>query len=145
MANLRQMCSQVLFPSIEEHHRVAFLFDIGIFDMVVFVIIGTLLNYADDSSSLISAPTNEHLFREARAAAGLMEAYCANNCLTLNGLKSVILCFRSSRVKQPIESPYVAINDLYNLFISQSQAYYTYDTTLKRYTLCLTKTSVYIK
>jgi hypothetical protein len=87
-----------------------FLFDIGIFDMAVCVIIGALFNFADDSSSLISAPSNEILFREGRASADLMVANRLNNCLTLNGLKSVILCFRSSRARQPLESPYVPVN-----------------------------------
>ena len=87
-----------------------FLFDIGIYDMAIFVLIGILLNYADDSSSLISAANNDILFREARASAELMSVYCVNNYLALNASKSVILCFRSSRAKQPMESPYVPIN-----------------------------------
>ena len=87
-----------------------FLFDIGIFDMVLCVIVGILLNYADDSSSLITASTNEILFREARIAAGMMATYCANNYLSLNGTKSVILYFRSARGRQPAANPYVPID-----------------------------------
>jgi Reverse transcriptase (RNA-dependent DNA polymerase)/Endonuclease-reverse transcriptase len=87
-----------------------FVFDIGIFDMAILVLIGVLLNYADDSSSLITAPSNDRLFAEARAAADLMRSYCDANFLTLNAEKSVILCFRSGNARLPDLSPYVPIN-----------------------------------
>lgn len=74
--------------------------------MAICVVLGVLLNYADDSSTMISAPTNELLSLEARGCAVLMAEYCAHNFLTLNGLKSVIMCFRNSQQS----SPYVPLN-----------------------------------
>jgi hypothetical protein len=86
-----------------------FSFDIGIFYMALYVLIGILLNYADDSSSMVAAPTSARLYCEARMAAGLMYDYCVSNFLTLNAAKSVIICFRAGRTPLLDHSPYVPI------------------------------------
>jgi hypothetical protein len=49
-----------------------FAFDVGIIDMPLIVYIGLLLNYADDSSSLIAAASTLALFRGAHLASDLM-------------------------------------------------------------------------
>jgi Reverse transcriptase (RNA-dependent DNA polymerase) len=49
-----------------------FVFDIGIYDMALFVLFGVLLNYADDSTSVISARSYELLYENARLSADIV-------------------------------------------------------------------------
>ena len=43
-----------------------FVFNIGIYDMALFVLFGVLINYADDSTSVISARSSELLYENTR-------------------------------------------------------------------------------
>jgi hypothetical protein len=64
-----------------------FVFDISIYDMALLVLFGVLVNYADDSSSIISARTTEQLFANARLSAESMLNFCNLYFLSLNSSK----------------------------------------------------------
>jgi hypothetical protein len=85
-----------------------FIFDIGIYDMALLVLFG-VLNYADDSHSLITARTTELLFANARLSADSMLRYCEMNYLSLNASKTVILQFRNPTGARPNVSPYLPV------------------------------------
>jgi hypothetical protein len=87
-----------------------FVFDIGIYDMAFYVLFGVLLNYADDSTSVISARTSELLYENARLSAGGMMNFCNLNFLSLNSSKSVILQFRNPNSAPLNFSPYVPVD-----------------------------------
>jgi hypothetical protein len=87
-----------------------FIFDVAIWDMPLAVAVGILLNYADDSSSLLSAPRRSLLYSNAQTAARLMAVYCDLNFLNLNSSKSVIMQYRHPN-STPIDcSPYVTVD-----------------------------------
>jgi hypothetical protein len=77
--------------------------------MALYVLLGVLLNYADDSSSLLSARTTELLFENARLSAELMLQFCTLNYLSLNSSKSVVLQFRNPTGARLNYSPYVPV------------------------------------
>jgi hypothetical protein len=83
---------------------------IGIYDMAIYILLGVLFNYADDSTTLISAHTTADLFVNARLSAESMHDYCSRNFLSLNSSKSVIMQFRNPTGARPIFSPYVPIS-----------------------------------
>jgi len=85
-----------------------FIFDVGIYDMAMLVLAG-VLNYADDSSSLISARTTELLYASARLSADSMLRYCDMNFLSLNASKTVVLQFRNPTGARPTFSPYLPV------------------------------------
>ena len=87
-----------------------FVFDIGIYDMALYVLFGVLLNYADDSTSLISARSSELLYANARLSADSMLNFCNLNFLSLNSSKSVILQFRNPNAAPSNFSPYVPVD-----------------------------------
>ena len=87
-----------------------FVFDIGIYDMAIYILLGVLFNYADDSTSLISARTTSELFVNARLSAESMLDFCSRNFLSLNSSKSVIMQFRNPTGARPICSPYVSLS-----------------------------------
>ncbi|XP_059480862.1 uncharacterized protein LOC132199839 [Neocloeon triangulifer] len=74
-----------------------FGFDVSIGDMPVHVAVGLLLNYADDSSSLVFSRTTCGLMKEAQLAVNLMSDFCRDNFLTLNQTKTVVLNFQLRR------------------------------------------------
>jgi Reverse transcriptase (RNA-dependent DNA polymerase) len=86
-----------------------FIFDVGIYDMALFVLLGVLINYADDSTSVISARTTELLFENARLSADSMLNFCNINFLSLNSSKSVLLQFRNPTGAHSNYSPYVPV------------------------------------
>ena len=73
------------------------LFVGGVCDMLLYVLIGFTVNYADDTSSLLSAPTNEELYQNARLSAEMLQEFCEANFLTLNASKSVLVQFRGQK------------------------------------------------
>jgi hypothetical protein len=77
--------------------------------MSLVVYVGLLLNYADDSSSLIAVSSARMLFSGARFTAGLLYKYCCDNFLTVNASKSVILQFRNPHSPAHQVCLYVAI------------------------------------
>jgi Reverse transcriptase (RNA-dependent DNA polymerase) len=87
-----------------------FVFDIGIYDMAMYILLGVLFNYADDSTTLISARTTTELFVNARLSAESMHNYCSQNFLSLNASKSVIMQFRNPTGARPLCSPYVSLS-----------------------------------
>jgi exonuclease III len=87
-----------------------FIFDVGIFDMALFVLLGVLINYADDSTSLIAARTVNLLFENSRLSAESMFDFCKANFLQLNSSKSVILHFHNPTGPHSDFTPYVPIS-----------------------------------
>jgi len=74
------------------------------------VLFGVLINYADDSTSVLSARTTELLFANAKLSADSMLNFCNLNYLSLNSSKSVILQFRNPNSAPSNFSPYVPID-----------------------------------
>lgn len=114
-----------------------FFFDVGIYDMALFILLGVLINYADDSSSaLISARTQQLLIENARLSADSMVNFCKLNFLSLNSSKSVIMQFRNPTGACSNFSPYVPISGksvaclsttkLLGLFISDNFSWQTH-------------------
>ncbi|CAB3382617.1 Hypothetical predicted protein [Cloeon dipterum] len=73
------------------------LFVGGVCDMLLYVLIGFTVNYADDTSSLISAADNEQLYHNARLSADMLQHFCEANFLVLNASKSVLVQFRGRK------------------------------------------------
>jgi hypothetical protein len=87
-----------------------FIFDVGIYDMALYILFGVLINYADDSTLLLSARTTEILFANARLSADSMLNYCNLNFLSLNSSKSVLLQFRNPNAAPSDVSPYAPVS-----------------------------------
>ncbi|CAB3386275.1 Hypothetical predicted protein [Cloeon dipterum] len=73
------------------------LFVGGVCDMLLYVLIGFTVNYADDTSSLISAADNEQLYHNARLSADMLQHFSEANFLVLNASKSVLAQFRGRK------------------------------------------------
>ncbi|CAB3387688.1 Hypothetical predicted protein [Cloeon dipterum] len=69
----------------------------GVCDMLLYVLIGFTVNYADDTSSLISAADYEQLYQNARLSADMLQHFCEANFLVLNASKSVLVQFRGRK------------------------------------------------
>jgi hypothetical protein len=81
------------------------LFDAGVLDMPLMVVLCILTQYADDSTALVASGTVASLVREAQS----MARYCADNFLTMNASKSVLLQFKPSSATNE-SSPYIQID-----------------------------------
>lgn len=86
-----------------------FVFVGSVYDISFHLALGLMINFADDTSELISSSNNETLIMEARIAAGCVEQYCVANFLTLNASKSVILQYRHPNAPRANSSPLVTV------------------------------------
>lgn len=89
-----------------------FLFLLYINDMSKFFSVGTLTQFADDSSHLISVPTHQYniLSSTLNQQVSAMASYCHINHLSLSSAKTTFLSFHNKH-RPPLCSPLVRIND----------------------------------
>jgi hypothetical protein len=78
--------------------------------MAIYILLGVLFNYGDDSTSLLSVRTTSDIFVNARLSAESMLNFCSWNFLSPNSSKSVIMQFRNPTGARPICSLYVSLS-----------------------------------
>jgi Reverse transcriptase (RNA-dependent DNA polymerase)/Endonuclease-reverse transcriptase len=73
------------------------IFNIFINDLALLALIAFIILYADDSNSLLKAPTTQLLFSAARASNSIFESWARDHLLNLNSDKTAVMQFHSSR------------------------------------------------
>jgi len=73
------------------------IFNIFINDLALVALIAFIILYADDSNSLLKAPTTQLLFSAARASNSIFESWARDHLLNLNSDKTAVMQFHSSR------------------------------------------------